>query len=154
MALLSRPCPSYLRAPADPATGENEVRIVDDGGLAGGHGTLGNVEFNASAATGPGLNPRCCWFVLVPDLNPGADGRAGLINRNPVDIINFKRGCAQGFVSADDDAVLRSIDGQNVHRLTCGKTESLALADGVMVYTLVAANDRAIFRDDIAFLFV
>ncbi len=46
------------------------------------------------------------------------------------------------------------VDGEDVDGLAGGEAEALALADGVIVDAGVAADDGAVFGDDVAFVII
>src|SRR5439155_2752279 len=90
---------------ANPAAAEDRLPVVEDGGLAGGHGALRNIEGDACAPTGESLDARGSGFVLVANLDLRGDGFLRLRDGNPVHRFDFKRSCAQRLVLAYNDAI-------------------------------------------------
>ncbi len=135
----------------DPAAGENEVAEIDGGSLTGSNGALGGIEGDARAVPGKRLDGGGCRVVLVADLHLGAQRRGWFLDGNPIHSFNFAASGSQGIVFADDHAVFFWINRQNVDGLAGREAEPLALTNRVIVHACMAAKDRAIFGDDIAF---
>src|SRR6202008_1670159 len=112
------------------------------------------VKCDARAIVGQSLDHGGRGFVLVADFHLRANGRSGLLNRNPIYRFHFERSRAQSIVLADYDAILFGVNRPTVDGLAAGEPESLALADGVIVHASVSADDGSVLRDNVAFLIV
>ena len=92
--------------------------------------------------------------MLVADFDICAEWCARLFAGNPIYIFEFADGRAESVILADDYAITLGIDGQNIKRFARGKTQAFTLSDCELVQAIVAADDRAIFGDNFAFVLV
>src|SRR5258707_9366470 len=138
----------------DPAAGQDGFVVVEDGALAWGDGALGSFEGDAGAIVGESFDGGGGGVVLVTNLCLAEDRRGWLRDGNPIYIFNFECARAQRFVFADDNAVVLRIYRKHIDGLAGCEAEAFALADSVIVCAGVAADDRAVFGDDVAFLIV
>src|SRR6266550_501670 len=138
------------RRSAKPAAAEDDVTVVEHGGLAGGDGALRGVEGQAHNAGGQRLDCGGRRLVLVADFGEGTKRGGRLFAGNPINALDFAHCLLEDIGFADDDAVLLRIKRENVKRLAGGETEALALADGKIVNAIVVADHVASFVDDFA----
>jgi len=132
----------------DPAAGQDGFVVVEDGGLAWGDCALGSFEGDAGAIVGESFDGGGGGVVLVADFCLAEDRHGWLRDGNPIYIFNFECARAQRFVFADDNAIVSRIYRNHIDGLAGCEAEAFALADSVIVYACVAADDRAIFGDD------
>src|SRR5260370_33837661 len=104
-----RPSLRNLRS-AEPAAAEDEVAVVEYGGLAGGDGALRGVERHARDGGIERLDCGRRRFVLVADFGEGTE-RGGLrLVGNPIHAFDFAHCLSENIVFADEDAVLLRIN--------------------------------------------
>ena len=91
----------------------------------------------AECDAGGGGVERCnfCWgwFVAVAYSHHCLHGSARWRDRNPVYVADFTCGAAQILIFADDEAIRRAVERNNVERTTRGDADSLPLADCVLM---------------------
>src|SRR6267143_431837 len=133
------------------AGADDDVAVVEDGGLAGGDGALRGVERDARSGGVERLDGGRGGFVLVADFGEGAKRAARLITGNPAHAFNFAACLSEDIVFADHDAVLFWINRENVERLAGGEAKPLTLAYRKIVNAVVVANHVAVFVDDFTF---
>jgi len=135
------------RASTDPAAAEDDVAVVEDGGLAGGDGALGRVEGDARSGGVQRLDGGRGGFVLMADFGEGAKRTGRLIAGNPVQGLQF-RSLSFGGTSSSPTTTrfFGCINRENVERLAGGKAEALALADSEIVNAVVGGRSRRRFR--------
>src|SRR5271157_1512336 len=73
-----------LRGVLDPTAADDDVTVVEDGGLAGGDGALRLVKGNSDFVRPGGFNNGWCRLMLVADLHGDPHGLAQLGHRNQV----------------------------------------------------------------------
>src|SRR5882724_10308893 len=136
---------------ADPATAEDDIAVIEDGGLAGGDGALRGVEGNARGSGIERFDGGRRGFMLVADFGEDAKRAGRLLTRNPIHTLNFARRFPKNLILTDDDAVLFRVNRENVDGLASGEAKALALADCKVVNSVVAPNYVAVFVDDFTF---
>src|SRR6266852_5277203 len=139
------------RGSADPAAAEDDVAVVENGGLAGGDGAWWSVESDARSGGVERLDGGGRGFVLVADFYEHAQGGGGRLAGNPVQAFDFADCLSEDIVFADDHAVLFRINQENVEGFAGSEAQALALADGEIVNAVVAADHFAILAYDFAF---
>src|SRR6266852_8565423 len=108
------------RGSADPAAAEDDVAVVENGGLAGGDGAWWSVESDARSGGVERLDGGGRGFVLVADFYEHAQGGGGRLAGNPVQAFNFADRLSEEIVFADDHAVPSPVDRETLARLAAG----------------------------------
>ena len=88
--------------------------------------------------------------VAIADAHRRADGIFGDCIRNPIDVAHFAGGAAKFAIFADDEAIILAVERDHVDWMSRGEAEAAALADGVVMQTVVAADHFAGSGDDFA----
>ena len=129
---------------ANPAAAEDDVAIVKDRGLAGRDGFLRLVQLDARAAVLERRDRRARAGMAVANLHRDFERLVGIAAAAPVHLVDFEFVRDQILGVADDDAVRRRIDIDDVTRLRRTAGQTFALADGEHLDAFVFAEEIAL----------
>jgi len=136
----------------NPAAADDLVFLIEDGGLAGGDGSLGLVEESMDGVVIDAAEGGHGRGVAMADLGADADGfafgQAG--DGDPVEAVGEEIAGEKIFVGADGDPVGVGVDGEDVERVGRGEAEALALAYGEALDAFVVTDDLAGGGDEFA----
>src|SRR6516162_1082369 len=137
------------RSPADPATAEHSLAVVENGCLARRYGTRGSVEDQFGiVAVFTGVKRRRHRRLRGPELchnRPSARRRRA----KPVDLAESNSGLGERSTRTDEDAARPGIETQNVERLCRGDPQPLSLTYREMCDAAVMAEHAARRIDNI-----
>jgi len=88
--------------------------------------------------------------VAVADSNHRCYGSAGRRDRNPIYVAHFAFCATQILIFADDEAILRAIERDDVQRAAGGHAYPLPLTNRVLMQARMAAENFAVRGDDLA----
>jgi hypothetical protein len=129
----------------DPTASDYFVFLIEDGGLAGGDGSLGLVEEGVDGVVVDAAERGHGWGVAMADLCADSDGFSfgEAWDGDPVEAVGEEVAGEEIFVGSYSDLVRVGVNGEDVERVSAGEAEALALADGEALNAFVVADDLA-----------
>src|SRR5439155_27282730 len=134
----------------DETAADDEVVTIQDDRLSGGDGPLGIDKGHAGAGLRQRLHSDGSTLMGRAYAGDGLHGRPGLLDGNPVHALGDQGPFVLLLLVADDDAVGRRIQRDDVERPSGGDAEPAPLTHGVGPETRMTPDDPACRVDDVA----
>src|SRR2546428_11507266 len=142
-----------LRNRGDPPPADDFFAVVKHRRLAGGDGALRREELDsrlAGRAARNDLDSRRRRQVLVADFDCGLQQFALPDRTHPVDVADQAAAPEEFLVRTYHHAIALAVQLDDIERRSDGHSESLPLADRIVVETVVLAKNTAIRGHDVA----
>ena len=135
--------------PQEGAAAQDDIPVVEDGGLAGSHSPLGLVEAETDSAAIQGDRLGVLLPLAVAELHPAADGPGRGFPGDPVEVPRQGLPAVEGLLRPQDNGVALRAEAADIAPLRQGEPQSPVLAHGIADEPPVPPQDSSLRGNEV-----